>query len=181
VKEYQMWVTSSLPSQHNKACMYYKLFFAKCKLTKSYAFLRLNGASDHLRSDKRVNMRNESKVMREILKEVRETNRLINEMIQSFSQLMKRMTPERHSSETIQKGGPVTEITVRTPEKLEEWRSLFEKRGMRVEYYEPFRTNGEEYFAKLWGYLENSKDKTARKESVTELKRDAFLSHEKPS
>jgi hypothetical protein len=126
-------------------------------------------------------MRNESKVMKEILKEIKETNRLINEMNQSFSQLMKRMTPERHSSETIQKGGPITEITVRTPEKLEEWRSLFEERGMRVEYYEPFRTNGEEYFAKLWGYLENDKGTPARKESVSELKRDAFLSHEKPS
>ena len=123
-------------------------------------------------------MRNESKIMKEILREIKETNRLINEMNQSFIQMMKRMTPERHSSETIQKGGPVTEITVRSPEKLEEWRSLFEARGMRVEYYEPFQTNGEEYFAKLWGYLENNNGATERKESVNELKRDVFLSQE---
>lgn len=117
-------------------------------------------------------MRNESKMMKEILKEIKETNRLIDKMNRSFLQLMKRMVPERHSTETIQKGGPIAEITVRTPEKLEEWRSLFENRGMRVEYYEPFRTDGEEYFAKLWGYLENNKDAQAR---------DVFLSQEKPS
>jgi hypothetical protein len=112
-------------------------------------------------------MRNESKLMKEILKEMRETNRLISEMNQSFLQLMKRMVPERHSTETIQMGGPIAEITVRTPEKLEEWRSLFESRGMRVEYYEPFRTNGEEYFAKLWGYLENHKGMRDQDDSVS--------------
>ena len=126
-------------------------------------------------------MRNESKIMKEVLKEIKETNRLINEMNQSFLQLMKRMMPERHSTETIQKGGPIAEITVRTPEKLEEWRSLFENRGMRVEYYEPFRTNGEEYFAKLWGYLENNKGSQDRDESVSELKQKVFFSQEKPS
>ena len=126
-------------------------------------------------------MRNESKLMKEILKEIRETNRLISEMNHSFLQLMKRMVPERHSTETIQKGGPIAEITVRTPEKLEEWRSLFESRGMRVEYYEPFRTDGEEYFAKLWGYLENHKKKGEREATVSELKRNMFLSQEKPS
>jgi len=119
--------------------------------------------------------------MKEILKEIRETNRLINEMNQSFLHLMKRMIPERHSTETIQMGGPIAEITVRTPEKLEQWRSLFESRGMRVEYYEPFQTNGEEYFAKLWGYLENHQNKGKRDESVSELKRNVFLSQEKPS
>ena len=112
-------------------------------------------------------MRNDTKLMKEILKEVRESNRLISEMNQSFLQLMKRMVPERHSTETIQMGGPIAEITVRTPEKLEEWRSLFERRGMRVEYYEPFRTNGEEYFAKLWGYLENQKGMRDRDDSVS--------------
>jgi hypothetical protein len=117
-------------------------------------------------------MRNESKLMKDILKEIRETNRLINEMNQSFLQLMKRMVPERHSTETIQKGGPSAEITVRTPEKLEQWRNLFESRGMRVEYYEPFRTNGNEYFAKLWGYLENNQDAQ---------KRNMFPSREKTS
>ena len=110
--------------------------------------------------------------MKEMLKEIGETNRLIGEMNQSLLQLMKRMAPERHSTETIQKGGAIAEITVRTPEKLEQWRSLFESRGMRVEYYEPFRTNGEEYFAKLWGYLDNNKGPSER---------DVFISQEKPS
>jgi hypothetical protein len=126
-------------------------------------------------------MRNESKIFREILKEIKETNRAINELNQSFLLLTKRMVPERHSTETIQKGGPIAEITVRTPEKLDEWRSLFESRGMRVEYYEPFRTNGEEYFAKLWGYLENNKSQQDGEETVPELKRAVFLSQEKPS
>jgi hypothetical protein len=126
-------------------------------------------------------MRNEGKLMKEILKEIRETNRLINEMNQSFVQLMKRMIPEKHSSETIQKGGSLAEITVRTPEKLEEWKSLFESRGMRVEYYEPFRKDGEEYFAKLWGQLKNHKGRWARDKSVPELKRSIFLSQEKLS
>ena len=124
-------------------------------------------------------MRNESKIMREILRETKETNLKFDQMNRSFLQLMKRMIPERHSTETIQKGGPIAEITVRTPEKLEEWRSLFESRGMRVEYYEPFRTNGEEYFAKLWGYLENNKN--PQDGDVPELERDVFLSQEKPS
>ena len=126
-------------------------------------------------------MRNEWKLMTEILKEIRETNRLIKEMNQSFVQLMKRMIPEKHSTETIQKGGPLAEITVRTPEKLEEWRNLFESRGMRVEYYEPFRKDGEEYFAKLWGHLENHKGSKTSDESVPELKRSMFLSQEKLS
>lgn len=120
-------------------------------------------------------MRNESKLLKEVLKEIGETNRLIREMNNSFLQLMKRMVPERHSTETIQKGGPIAEITVRTPEKLEEWRSLFESRGMRVEYYEPFRTDGEEYFAKLWGYLENNKTRGERDGSVRETDRAVFL------
>lgn len=125
-------------------------------------------------------MRNESKFKKEILAEIKETNRLINEMNKSFLQLMKRMLPERHSTETIQKGGPIAEITVRTPEKLEQWRSLFESRGMRVEYYEPSRTNGEEYFAKLWGYLENNKSIRDRDESDARLKQNVILSQDKP-
>lgn len=120
-------------------------------------------------------MRNESKLLKEVLKEIGETNRLINEMHHSFLQMMKRMVPERHSTETIQKGGPIAEITVRTPEKLEEWRSLFESRGMRVEYYEPFRKDEEEYFAKLWGYLENNKTRGERDASVRETDRAVFL------
>ena len=126
-------------------------------------------------------MRNDTKLMKEILKEIGETNRLIGEMNRSLQQLMKRMLPEKHSTETIQRGGPIAEITVRTPEKLEEWKSLFENRGMRVEFYEPFQTNGEGYFAKLWGYLENHGHGHDREESVPELNRHVFLSQEKPS
>jgi ATP-dependent RNA circularization protein (DNA/RNA ligase family) len=126
-------------------------------------------------------MRNQSKLMKEILEELRETSRLINEMSQSFIQMMKRMIPEGNSAETIQKGGPIAEITVRSPEKLEQWRSLFESRGMRVEYYEPFRTDGEEYFAKLWGYLENNNNGKNGDESAAELKHRVLLSQEKPS
>ncbi len=117
--------------------------------------------------------------MKEILKETKETNRLINEMNHSFLQLMRRLAPERHSSETIQKGGPIAEITVRTHEKLEEWRSLFESRGMKVEYYEPFRADGEEYFAKLWGYLETHKGTIDREERSPKLKKSLFPSQEK--
>ena len=102
-------------------------------------------------------MRNQSKLMKKILEEMRETNRLIDEMNQSFIQLMKKVVPESNSEETIQKGGPIAEITVRTPEKLEQWRSLFESRGMLVESYEPVRRNGEKYFAKLWGHLKTPK------------------------
>ena len=126
-------------------------------------------------------MRNDTKLMKEILKEIGETNRSIGEMNRSLQLLMKRMMPEKHSTETIQKGGPLAEITVRTPEKLEEWRSLFESRGMRVEYYEPPRTNGEKYFAKLWGYLVNPRHRNHKSESVPELNRHAFLSQDKPS
>jgi hypothetical protein len=123
-------------------------------------------------------MRNESKLMKEILKEIKETNCSIQELNQAFTLLMKKMVPEKHSSETIKMGGPIAEITVRTPEKLEEWRSLFESRGMRVEYYEPFRKDGEEYFAKLWGYLEKNKVRQDRKEKVPELKRNVFIARE---
>ncbi len=126
-------------------------------------------------------MRNETKLMKEILGEIKETNRLIQEMNQSVILMMKKMVPEKHSSETIKKGGAIAEITVRTPEKLEEWRSLFESRGMRVEYYEPFRTNGEEYFAKLWGYLEKSRTIRDKKEKAPELRREVFLARENVS
>lgn len=123
-------------------------------------------------------MRNESKLMKEILQEIRETNRLIQEMSQSLSLLNKRMMPEKHSSETIQKGGSITEITVRAPEKLEQWRKLFESKGLRVEYYEPYQTDGEDYFAKLWGYLDGHKNSIDRKEKNSKLKRDTYSGHE---
>jgi hypothetical protein len=116
--------------------------------------------------------------MKEILQEIRETNRLIQEMSQSLDILKKRMMPEKHSSETIQKGGAITEITVRTPRKLEQWRKLFESNGLRVEYYEPYQTNGEDYFAKLWGYLDGRKKPGERKEKNSKSTRDAYLSPE---
>jgi hypothetical protein len=116
--------------------------------------------------------------MKEILKEIKETNGLIQELNQAFTLMMKKMVPEKHSSETIKMGGPIAEITVRTPEKLEEWRGLFESRGMRVEYYEPFRKDGEEYFAKLWGYLDKNKIRQDRKEKIPELKRNVILARE---
>ncbi len=123
-------------------------------------------------------MRNESKLMKEILEEIKQTNSLIQEMSQSLALLKKRMLPERHSSETIQKGDAITEITVRNPEKLEEWRKLFESKGLRVEYYEPYRTNGEEYFAKLWGYLDKQINPQKRELKNSESKREEFLTQE---
>jgi hypothetical protein len=116
--------------------------------------------------------------MKEILQEMKETNRLIQEMSQSLELLNKRMMPEKHSSETIQKGGPITEITVRTPEKLEQWRKLFESKGLRVEYYEPYQTNREDYFAKLWGYLDGRKNQAERGEKNSKSKRDTYLGQE---
>jgi len=123
-------------------------------------------------------MRNESKLMKEILQEMRETNRLIQEMSQSLALLNKRMMPEKHSTETIQKGGAITEITVRTPERLEQWKKLFESKGLRVEYYEPYQTNGEDYFAKLWGYLDGRKKPGEWEEKNPKEKRDTYLSQE---
>ncbi len=123
-------------------------------------------------------MRNESKLMKEILQEMRETNRLIQEMSQSLALLNKRMMPEKHSSETIQKGGAITEITVRTPEKLEQWKRLFESKGLRVEYYEPYQTNGEDYFAKLWGYLDGRKKPRGWEAKTSKEKRDTYLAQE---
>jgi len=99
-------------------------------------------------------MRSETRLIKEMLKEIKENRRLMEEMIQSFSNLSRKLAPQKHESETILKGRGMAEIIVRTPEKLEEWKELFECRGLRVEYYEPFRTNGEEYFAKLWGHLD---------------------------
>lgn len=126
-------------------------------------------------------MRNDSKLMKEIFSEIKETNRLIGEMNRSLQQLMKCLLPQKHGSETIQRGGGIAEITVRTPEKLDEWRSLFERRGMRVEYYEPFQKDGEEYFAKIWGYLDKHKQGNNGNESAPELSRHLFLSQEKHS
>jgi hypothetical protein len=141
--------------------------------------IRLNPYSVHSNFEREMKMRNESKLMKEILEEIKETNRLIQEMSESLSLLKKRMLPERHSSETIQKGDAITEITVRNPEKLEEWRKLFESKGLRVEYYEPYQTNGEEYFAKLWGYLDRKNPSREQKVKNSEMRREAFLTQER--
>jgi hypothetical protein len=111
-------------------------------------------------------MRQETKLLKELLNEAKKTNCLIKKMNHSLSLLNKRLSPERHSCETISTGGPVTEITVRSPKKLEEWKNLFESKGLRVEYYEPFRTDGNHYFAKLWGYLKKSKDRRTGSDKV---------------
>lgn len=123
-------------------------------------------------------MKNESKLMKEMLKEIKETNHSIQELNQAISLLMKKLIPESPGSETIKMGGQVAEITVRTPEKLKEWRRLFESRGMRVEYYEPLRKEGGQYFAKLWGYLDKNKLREIRKGKNQTGKRNVLLARE---
>ncbi|MFQ6038684.1 MAG: hypothetical protein ACE5LV_08715 [Candidatus Aminicenantales bacterium] len=97
-------------------------------------------------------MNSETQLLKEILAEVQETNRLLRELSETLAAFARRMFPQKPRGETISKGGPVAEITVYTPEKLEEWRSIFESRGLKVEFYEPPREDGH-YFAKIWGYL----------------------------
>lgn len=111
-------------------------------------------------------MRQETKLLKELLNEVKKTNCQIKKMNYSLSLLNKRLSPTQHSGETISMAGPVTEITVRTPKKFEEWKNLFESKGLRVEYHEPFRTDGNHYFAKLWGYLKKSKDQRTGRDKV---------------
>lgn len=125
-------------------------------------------------------MRHQSKLMKEIMEELRATNRRVEEMNRSFTHLMKTLSSESPCAETIQKDSSIAEITVRSPEKLEQWRNLFESRGMRVQCYEPQRTNGEGYVARLWGYLGNNNGKPNRDESAAELEREVFLSQDKP-
>lgn len=98
-------------------------------------------------------MTKELEVLNEILKESRETNRLLNEMKNTISMITKKISPEKKQEEVILKGGPVAEITVYSPEKLEEWMAIFESKGLRVEFSEPSSTKSN-YFAKVWGYLE---------------------------
>lgn len=98
-------------------------------------------------------MSKELEILKNILKEARETNRLLNDMKDTISALTKKMLPENKQEEVVLKGGPVAEITVYSPDKLKEWMKIFESKGLRVEFSEP--SSGDiNYFAKVWGYLE---------------------------
>jgi hypothetical protein len=100
-------------------------------------------------------MNEEIKILNAILEEAKETNRLLNEMKNTLSSVIKKIIPEKKQEEVILKGGPVAEITVYSPDKLEEWMEIFESKGLRVEFSEP--SSGKvNYFAKVWGYLEKS-------------------------
>jgi len=98
-------------------------------------------------------MDKELEILNEILKEAKETNRLLKELKNTISVITKKMIPEKKQEEVILKGGPVAEITVYSPEKLEEWMAIFESKGLRVEFSEPSSVESN-YFAKVWGYLE---------------------------
>lgn len=104
-------------------------------------------------------MKEEQEILDEILKETRETNRLLKEVKDTISAITKKMVPENNLEEVVLKGGPVAEITVYSPDKLKEWMTIFESKGLRVEFSEP-STGETNYFAKVWGYLE----KPAKKE-----------------
>jgi len=101
-------------------------------------------------------MSGENKLLEEILQELRTTNRLLHTMHEDLQALTRRLVPGARGGERIEKGGPMAEITVNTPEKLQEWMAIFERRGMRVEFYE-YPGRGRDYFAKIWGYLGNRK------------------------
>jgi hypothetical protein len=98
-------------------------------------------------------MNEELEVLNAILKETQETKHLLKEIKTAIVGIAKKILPEKLPEELILKGGPVAEITVYSPEKLEEWMSIFEKKGLRVEFSEP-STSDRNYFAKIWGYLE---------------------------
>ncbi len=98
-------------------------------------------------------MNEELEILNAILKEARETNQLLEEMRNAISAITRKMIPEKKQEEVILKGGPVAEITVYSPEKLEEWMAIFEDKGLRVEFSEPSSAESN-YFAKVWGYLE---------------------------
>ena len=106
-------------------------------------------------------MNEELEILNEILKEAKETNRLLQEMKNTISVLTKKMIPEKKQEEVILKGGPVAEITVYSPEKLEEWMAIFESKGLRVEFSEPSSAESN-YFAKVWGYLEKPEKKAEK-------------------
>lgn len=98
-------------------------------------------------------MKKEQEILDEILKETQETNRLLKEIKDTISSITKKMVPENNLEEVVLKGGPVAEITVYSPDKLKEWMTIFESKGLRVEFSEP-STGETNYFAKVWGYLE---------------------------
>ena len=102
-------------------------------------------------------MKEEREILDEIMKEAQETNRLLNEIKNAISAVVKKMLPENKVEEVVLKGGPVAEITVYSPDKLKEWMKIFESKGLRVEFSEP--SSGEKnYFAKVWGYLEKPEE-----------------------
>lgn len=103
-------------------------------------------------------MDNELQVLNAILKETQETKQLLKEIKSTMTMIAKKILPEKSPEELILKGGPVAEITVYSPEKLEEWMNIFEKKGLRVEFSEP-STSDRNYFAKIWGYLEKPIDR----------------------
>jgi hypothetical protein len=103
-------------------------------------------------------MDKEFEVLTAILKESQETKQLLKEIKATMTLIAKKILPEKAPEELILKGGPVAEITVYSPEKLEEWMSIFEKKGLRVEFSEP-STGDRNYFAKIWGYLEKPIDR----------------------
>lgn len=98
-------------------------------------------------------MKKEQEILDEILKETQETNRLLKEIKDTISSITKKMVSENNLEEVVLKGGPVAEITVYSPDKLKEWMTIFESKGLRVEFSEP-STGETNYFAKVWGYLE---------------------------
>lgn len=103
-------------------------------------------------------MDEDMEVLNAILEEARETKQLLKEIKAAISVITKKMLPERQPEELILRGGPVAEITVYSPEKLEEWMKIFERKGLRVEFSEP-STGERNYFAKIWGYLEKPNDR----------------------
>lgn len=107
-------------------------------------------------------MNEEFEVLNAILEETRETKQLLKEIKATISLIIKKMLPEKPPEELILKGGPVAEITVYSPEKLEEWMTIFERKGLRVEFSEP-STDARNYFAKIWGYLERPNDREEEK------------------
>ncbi len=98
-------------------------------------------------------MNKEQEILKDILKEAQETNRLLKDMKNTISSITKNILPENMQEEVVLKGGPVAEITVYSPDKLKEWMKIFESKGLRVEFSEP-STGKKNYFAKVWGYLE---------------------------
>ena len=111
-----------------------------------------------LKSEEVTQMNEELEVLNAILKETQETKQLLKEIKATIVGIAKKILPEKPPEELILKGGPVAEITVYSPEKLGEWMSIFEKKGLRVEFSEP-STSDRNYFAKIWGYLEKPIDR----------------------